>query len=212
MATRTSGLNQLPLFYDALQGFIHQLRLDGFSIGIGQYIYVQELLFKLAADRQMPGDPNDLKSFIAPILCQTPEEQAVFDDRYDRWVWHFFPKKTSDVSPSEKPDDKQIQDKIQSKVKTIHRREQYWKQFFIISGVILSVMIGLMLIYSAWKTIFQYALYGGMFLLIIIMIRWLWFRYELRMFLYRRSEYEKVMTRHLFSGSLLIRLLSPPGL
>jgi formylglycine-generating enzyme required for sulfatase activity len=198
MATQSSGLNQLPRFYDALMGFIHQLRADGFSIGMGQYLYVQELLVKLAAAGQMPENPKELQSFIAPVLCQTPAEQAEFDDRFARWVRPFSPQKTVRVSPSETQDDIPVPEKIQSKVKTVHRREQYWKQFFMICGVSIAVFMGLMLIYAAWKTIFQYGVYAGLFLLIMVIIRWLWLHHEARLFLSRRSESEKVMTRHLF--------------
>lgn len=71
---------------DDLLDFIETLRADGYNIGAGQFIHVQNLILVLAARGQLPEDPARLHSYIAPIVCDTPERQADFERQFTRWA------------------------------------------------------------------------------------------------------------------------------
>ena len=198
MAAKTSKINHMPLFYDSLLDFIHQLRMDGYAIGIGQYLHVQELLIKLAANKQMSDDPKELLSFIGPVLCSTSEEQDIFDDRYLQWAHQFSPKISEDISISDSSDEIQDSQKIHANIKTVQKRSRYWKQIFGISWGIIAIFMGMMLFYAAWETVFHYGVLSGLFLLLLIIFWRIWLHFEARKFLTRRSSPEKVMNKSFF--------------
>jgi len=71
---------------DDLIDLIDELRLAGYQIGTQQYIYAQDLLLALEANQQLPASPVELRTFLAPILCSSPKEQAHFYQHYDQWL------------------------------------------------------------------------------------------------------------------------------
>lgn len=79
MTTPTFDLNSLIELTDAL-------RLAGYDIGTQQYIAAQNLLTALAANEQLPSDPRELRTWLAPILCSSPREQDSFYRQFDAWV------------------------------------------------------------------------------------------------------------------------------
>jgi hypothetical protein len=70
----------------ALIHFIEQLRFAGYNIGVAQYIAAQNLFLALAAQGKMPSELTELRTFLAPILCHSPKEQAAFKNHFDRWI------------------------------------------------------------------------------------------------------------------------------
>ena len=70
----------------ALISFIEQLRFAGYNIGVAQYIAAQNLFLALAAQGKMPSELTELRTFLAPILCHSPKEQAAFKNHFDRWI------------------------------------------------------------------------------------------------------------------------------
>lgn len=79
MSTVTFDLNSLIELMD-------ELRLAGYDIGTAQYIAAQDLLIELAARGQMPADPRQLRTWLAPIVCSSPREQDTFYRQFDSWV------------------------------------------------------------------------------------------------------------------------------
>jgi len=201
MAGRTSHIDHLPLFYDALFDFINQLQIDGHSIGIQQYLNVQELIVTFAADNLLPLDPKDLQSYIGPILCSSPEEQLSFDHRYDIWVKQFRPTplddKADDMDSHEPHDINRQSDDIQPAVTAVQKHGTYWKKLFWGSGSIFAFLLTISIVYQNWEIIVSYGAICGMFMMILITLRWIWWNYEAKQFLSRRSTSQKVV-RHAF--------------
>ncbi|ETR70820.1 MAG: hypothetical protein OMM_02956 [Candidatus Magnetoglobus multicellularis str. Araruama] len=202
MAGRTSHIDHLPLFYDALFDFINQLQIDGHSIGIQQYLNVQELIVTFAADNRLPLDPKDLQSYIGPILCNSPEEQLSFDHRYDIWVKQFRPtpleNEADDMDSHEPHDINRQSDDIQPAVTAVQKRGTYWKKLFWGSGSIIAFLLTIRIVYQKWETIVSYGAICGMFMMILITLRWIWWNYEAKQFLSRRSTTQKVVSHAFF--------------
>jgi hypothetical protein len=198
MAASTSHIDHLPEFYNALFDFIHHLRLDGFSIGIKQYLNVQQLMVTLAADHQMPIDPKELQSFIGPILCTDPDEQVTFDRRYDQWVRQFRPKTSEDKISPKVHEDSPLSDDIQPTIAAVQQRETYWKKLFWFSGALIALLMTLTILYKSWESILYYGALSSVLVMVLILIWWLWWNYETRMFLSRRKTAGKVVTHPFF--------------
>ena len=76
-----------PVFDPAkLVDFIHELHEQGFVISTEQYSAAQDLLITLAAQGRMPANPQSLSSWLAPILCTSPEEQRIFYEQFKEWL------------------------------------------------------------------------------------------------------------------------------
>jgi WD40 repeat protein len=123
------------VFLDDLFEFIDNLRESGYIIGADQFLYVQEILLKLAADNQLPKDMNKLRLYIAPIICTSPDQQRDFYKRFQEWLYYGCPpiKKTSSLDPK----------LINPAVKKISRHRKYailflclWTIVIIVSGII----------------------------------------------------------------------------
>jgi len=196
MATRETHLNHLSLFYDELINFINKLRIDGFSIGINQYLNIQELLVKLVAEKIVPIDPIELQSFIGPILCISPEEQEHFDRRYEHWVKQFTNQQPSESEYPLFNKDTLSHDDYQSTVAVVNKRNRHWKKSLILSGAIIALLM----------THFHYDPISGTLLLLFINFRWFWLKNKTRLFLTRhRTSEMKVKT-------LFLSIDKPPDL
>ena len=68
-----------------LFGFLSGLATQRFAVGIDQLNAVQQLLVELILRREMPERREDLRDFVAPIICRSPEEQLGFHKLFDDW-------------------------------------------------------------------------------------------------------------------------------
>jgi len=73
-------MNSSDQTYQLLARLLTALEANGYPIGTGKHLQVQELL------RQIPPGtpPQQLKTYLAPIFTQSPEEQAQFYELFDR--------------------------------------------------------------------------------------------------------------------------------
>src|SRR4051812_12500852 len=71
--------------FDDLVSLLCDLREAGYSIGLDQFLSVQQLLVTLAVDGGL-ADPARLRSLVGPVVCKTPAQQADFPARFDGWV------------------------------------------------------------------------------------------------------------------------------
>ena len=114
MAPATVTIKSDEKYLERLFLFIDELRLAGFNIGAGDYIRVQELLFKLADEGKLPRRADELCSVLTPLLCHSAGEQKEFKTRFERWQHHF------DLTPEEPPSQPQ-QPQAPEQVKRIDR-------------------------------------------------------------------------------------------
>lgn len=70
--------------YEALFMFIYNLRHKGFNITPSQFITIQKLLLTLLKHDSNLVSFHQLKTYIAPIICSSPKEQASFYSHYDQ--------------------------------------------------------------------------------------------------------------------------------
>src|SRR5437016_3790630 len=71
--------------FDDLVDLIGQLRDAGYQITTEQCISVQNLLVALAAYDGFDHVVKRLSTYLAPILCISPDEQRNFDNTFRRW-------------------------------------------------------------------------------------------------------------------------------
>lgn len=72
--------------FDELLDFFSSLRAKGFKIGVEQCVAVYNLLAALAEQQILKDHPEDLATWIAPIVCGSPEQQAEFYKEYKSWL------------------------------------------------------------------------------------------------------------------------------
>ncbi|HKV82828.1 MAG TPA: hypothetical protein VJP02_32065 [Candidatus Sulfotelmatobacter sp.] len=70
---------------DTLFDLLDYLREQGFKITTDTYALVQDLLLVLVALGEDVKDKEVLTSYLAPVLCTNPREQANFPQYVDRW-------------------------------------------------------------------------------------------------------------------------------
>jgi len=66
--------------------FIDELRDGGFNVGAEQYIAAQDLLLALAAQGRWSGHAEELRTYLAPLLCKSPREQENFNQYFEQWL------------------------------------------------------------------------------------------------------------------------------
>ena len=74
---------------EAIIGFLHDLRGEGYRFAIPEAFAVERLLLTLAERGAMPDDLADLKRLVGPIVCGSPEQQEEFAGRFDAWAARF---------------------------------------------------------------------------------------------------------------------------
>ena len=75
-----------PLTFDDFAGFITELRRKGFPIGIDQYIAAREVLESSVARERLATNPSTLITLLAPILCNSAQQQEEFYLEFLRWL------------------------------------------------------------------------------------------------------------------------------
>jgi hypothetical protein len=71
---------------DDLLALAKTLRDAGYAIGTKQYIAAHELLIALAAQGQLPENPNKWQSLLGPIFCSSRLEQSEFAEHSKNWI------------------------------------------------------------------------------------------------------------------------------
>ena len=75
MDRKSQTINLPWLDQEKIIEFIDELRDANYNIGVSQYIAVNDLIIALLAKGEKLDQPQRLKSFLAPLLCSSPEEQ-----------------------------------------------------------------------------------------------------------------------------------------
>lgn len=86
MDKEQSALDQPWTDLEALVDFIDDLRLDGYNIGVKEYLDVHQVLLAAVARGATLSDPDQVSRLISPILCTSPDEQAEFSARFQTWA------------------------------------------------------------------------------------------------------------------------------
>ena len=137
MVEQSQALAQPWLEPSALIDLLDELRAEGYNIGVGQYIAVNDLLLALAARGESLDDPQRLKSLIGPLLCSSPSEQVDFQQRFDGWLTRL--SLATSVAPATT---------LGAELETIERGSR-WRRLIIITGVVAAVISILALILSS---------------------------------------------------------------
>ncbi|MCV6638838.1 hypothetical protein [Candidatus Albibeggiatoa sp. nov. NOAA] len=118
------------LLTEQLLSFLTGLRQEGYIIGVGQLVAVEHLIFALAERGELPENPRDLKTYIAPLICQSPEEQVDF---YQRFEYFVLPAAETQAHLSEHTE--QVIEKFQW-------RNMLWKNSFWLILIVLLLVVG----------------------------------------------------------------------
>ena len=76
----------------SLVDFLDYLRTQGFRITVNEYAATHELIVALIDRGIDVRDENVLKSYLGPVLCVSPRDQAAFPSHFDRWVTRRVPE------------------------------------------------------------------------------------------------------------------------
>ena len=91
--------------YEELFSFIYDLRQSDFQISPPQFIAIHRLIIALTRNGENPIDFQFLSTYLAPLVCSSPEEQAAFYQYFDQWLKTHKPpepiKETQPVPPEE---------------------------------------------------------------------------------------------------------------
>ena len=77
---------QQPIEIEDLLRFIDQLRRAGFDISTQQFAAAQNVLIALAVHGSWPDELRALRTWLAPVICSSPQEQENFYRRFDHWI------------------------------------------------------------------------------------------------------------------------------
>jgi formylglycine-generating enzyme required for sulfatase activity len=128
-------------FLDDLLQFIETLRLQGYLIGTDQLLSIQELVLRLIANGKIPKDIKKLYSYLSPLVCTSPDQQADFKSRFDDWIYQGQPPILQ----------KQKSEPLSQTEKEIHSLQK--KSIFLVGGWICLVL----LICAIGLTIFNFS-------------------------------------------------------
>ncbi|MBD3342518.1 MAG: hypothetical protein GF353_25690, partial [Candidatus Lokiarchaeota archaeon] len=107
----------------------------GYNIGLNQYIAVQNILFELVASGELKSNPAMIKSYLAPIVCNTPEQQEEFRRLFDDYI------------PLEQQND--IETSVTPTI--IETPPKSKNKYSLISAVLIVLMILISLFYFRYK-------------------------------------------------------------
>jgi WD40 repeat protein len=130
----------LPIFDpEKLVDFIRELHLHGFVVSTQQYAAAQDLLITLVEQGRVPADPQNLSTWLAPILCTSPEEQRVFHEAFRQWM-----ERQPRREPETREPERQARDDRQAEVKGPSR---FWP-IAVASGLAVAAAIGAIIYFS----------------------------------------------------------------
>lgn len=79
-------MTSLLLSSEEVADLVMTLRDAGYNVGPEQCIAAQRLMVTLAAEGRRFSDRRGLRSWLAPIFCGSPAEQADFAEHYGAWL------------------------------------------------------------------------------------------------------------------------------
>ncbi len=77
---------KLEVFFERLPALDAVLRAAGMTRGPDSWQAVHDLMLRLAERGRLPAEPVSLAAYLGPILCRSPEEQALFAPLFCEWV------------------------------------------------------------------------------------------------------------------------------
>lgn len=104
-------MQQSDRTYSLLSHLLAALEANGYPMGTGKYLQVQELLRHLPADTP----PERLKTLLAPVFTRSPEEQTLFYEQFDR-IWRDISTLPTTIQPEEQTVEEQAVKKWQKLV------------------------------------------------------------------------------------------------
>ena len=78
-------VNKIWLRPDVISAFLDELRKARYNVGVEQYVAAQDLVLALVTQGKILEHPEQLRSFLGPIVCSSALEQDDFQIRFDRW-------------------------------------------------------------------------------------------------------------------------------
>ena len=128
--TATQPEDAVNISGDDLISLLEILRLDGFPIGVKEYIAAQEIL--IACGNEAGFEPMRLRNWLAPVLCTNPDEQRFFYQRFaDWWVQRLPP----DLNRRETPAPRKTQ--LDKDIK----KARPWKWLVIALGLMAALVV-----------------------------------------------------------------------
>lgn len=122
---RDSSPHDGPLVFG---DFLEHLRRQGFSIGVGDYLRLQQLLSKISGDYA----PEDLKTLLCPILATDKIQQEQFYAAFDSYFSIFH-------SVSETVDELEARSLPASREEAVSARARTWIR--VLSLVLLATFV-----------------------------------------------------------------------
>ena len=83
---------------DALFALLDELRGEGFSLGVGEYLDARRAVAACHGDG-ICDDHRRLRNYLAPVLCTNPEQQQLFYRHFDDWWVHRAGGRPEDLEP-----------------------------------------------------------------------------------------------------------------
>ena len=135
-------LQRLPEFLAKLHG-------AEFYVAPDQWIALEDLIFQLHYAKRLPKNFIDLKAYLAPIFCKSPEEQEVFYRLFLEWInekEQIKEKKTKALDTSNSPTHSVTEHiATQEAVKTLKHANTRWRVFKVL--IIAVFIVGLSVVY-----------------------------------------------------------------
>lgn len=72
--------------YQHLAELQHLLSAKGMVLGADKWLAAHDLILFLQNSHQQPQRPEELRNILAPLFCQSPEDQATFRSLFDLWA------------------------------------------------------------------------------------------------------------------------------
>jgi acid phosphatase type 7 len=111
------------------------LRTAGFSVGIPQCIAAERLMVTLAAQGKMFSDRGEFRTWLAPIFCASPREQADFSNFYGEWLVRTNEADATGETP-QSASSKEGAAKFESQVSPLRRFLAGWLLTLALAGVL----------------------------------------------------------------------------
>jgi len=129
---------------EELLDFLDELRQRGFNIGAEQFVAAQDLLLALAGHGKLPVDPRRLRTYLAPIVCASPQEQEAFYREFDQTFAPTAPLPVDAPSPGAAPELEEDQPTDEAWQGLMQRLRPWW---WIAGAAAISVLLIASIVY-----------------------------------------------------------------
>lgn len=212
-----SDLTRIPEnFFDRLIIFMDELRQAGYKIGIAEYHAVQALLINLAAAGRFPIDLNQLQFVLGPLLCTSQEEQEDFEFRFSKWVEHYRAQLISEEHPKLQQNSISSQKNLLDYLQKLMRRMK-WLRWVLISlgGTVVFAILYIWFFTDIWfnqatqdaggpaASGWPWSILVVIFIILMLVLIWkVWWRYQVNLYLQRRTSDREIDVRNFFVQNL----------